>query len=107
MNQDRETVLITGASGGIGLELARIFAANAFDLVIVARRESELEALAERCRNDHGVRVDVLPMDLLLPDASATLAQRLEDANLAMLRSSWTWVSSRKSTRAITSGWCS
>ena len=48
MIRDRQTVLITGASGGIGLELARVFAKNGFDLIIVARWESELEALAER-----------------------------------------------------------
>lgn len=80
--RDRETALITGASGGIGLELARVFAKNGFDLIIVARRESELEALAERCRNSAGVRVHVLKMDLLVPDAAAKLVQQIEDCHL-------------------------
>jgi len=82
MIRDRETVLITGASGGIGLELARVFAEHGFDLIIVARREIELEALAESCRSEWGVRVHVLPMDLLAPDAPAKLAQQVADCGL-------------------------
>ncbi len=82
--RDRETVLITGASGGIGLELAREFAGHDFDLIIVARRESNLQALAERCRREHGVRVHVLPMDLLGPDAAAKLVQQIEDNGLGV-----------------------
>jgi short-subunit dehydrogenase len=78
MNRAQETALITGASGGIGLELARVFAEHGFDLIVVARRESELEALAERCRAEHEVHVRVLPMDLLVPEAPAKLVQQLE-----------------------------
>lgn len=82
MIRDRETALITGASGGIGLELARQFAHHGFDLILVARRRSELEALADRCRHEQGVRVRVLPMDLLVPDAAAKLVQQIEDSGL-------------------------
>ena len=82
--RDRETVLITGASGGIGLELAKEFARHDFDLIVVARRESKLQALAERCRREHGVRVHVLPMDLLVPDAAAKLVQQVEDSGLGV-----------------------
>jgi short-subunit dehydrogenase len=77
--RNRETALITGASGGIGLELALIFAANGFDLVIVARREKELGSLADRCRRECGVEVQVMPMDLLAPGAAAKLVQQLDD----------------------------
>ena len=45
MTRARETALVTGASGGIGLELALVLAENGFDLIVVARRTSELEAL--------------------------------------------------------------
>ena len=82
MTRAQQTALITGASGGIGLELARVFAEHGFDLIVVARRESELEALAGCCRKEYGVRVHVLPMDLLVPDASAKLVQRLESEGL-------------------------
>ena len=82
MFRRRETALITGASGGIGLELAGIFAERGFDLIVVARRVAELEALAERCRRDHGVRVHVRPSDLLELDAPSKLAQQLHDDGL-------------------------
>jgi len=78
----RQTALITGASGGIGLELARVFAEHEFDLIVVARRRAELDALAKECRKQHGARVHVLPMDLLAPDAAAELARELEDEHL-------------------------
>lgn len=74
----RETALITGASGGIGLGLAKLFAENGFDLVLVARRRAELEALAERCRAQHGVRVEAIAMDLLAADALAQLVERIQ-----------------------------
>lgn len=84
MTQNGETALITGASGGIGFELARNFARNGFDLIIVARRQSLLEQLAERCRNDDGVDVHVVPMDLLVPGSPAKLVQQLEDSGLGV-----------------------
>lgn len=82
MAQRRETALITGASGGIGFELARVFAAGGFDLIVVARRAPELEALAERCRREHGSQVHVRPLDLLAVDAPAKLVQQLQDDEL-------------------------
>jgi short-subunit dehydrogenase len=69
----RQTTLITGASSGIGLELASIFAEKGFDLVLVARREDRLRALAERLESAHRVRVTVLPMDLLTDGAPTHL----------------------------------
>lgn len=82
MTRDRETVLITGASGGIGLELACVFAEQCFDLILVARREPELEALAERCRDRYEVGVQVMPLDLLVPGAAAKLVQQIGDCGL-------------------------
>lgn len=59
-----ETVLITGASSGIGLELARLFAADKSNLILIARRRDKLEELAAELRRDHGVAVTVLAKDL-------------------------------------------
>ncbi|MFI5323636.1 MAG: SDR family NAD(P)-dependent oxidoreductase [Thermodesulfobacteriota bacterium] len=59
-----ETVLITGASSGIGLELARLFAADNSNLVLVARREDRLRALADELKSEFGVDVFILPKDL-------------------------------------------
>ncbi|ALO41297.1 SDR family NAD(P)-dependent oxidoreductase [Pseudoalteromonas phenolica] len=58
------TALITGASSGIGLELAKLHAEKGGDLVLVARSADKLEQLAEQLRNEHKVQVTVLPADL-------------------------------------------
>ncbi len=78
MTRSRQIALITGASGGIGLELARVFAEEGFDLVVVARRAAELEELARQCRDEFRARVDVYPSDLLAPGAVDELMHGLE-----------------------------
>jgi len=74
----RPTALVTGASGGIGLALAEVFAARGFDLIVVARRQRELEALAAHCRSRHGSEVTVLAMDLLQSHAAREVQRLLE-----------------------------
>jgi short-subunit dehydrogenase len=59
--------LVTGASGGIGAELAAAFAARGFDLVLSARNHDRLRALARALKAAHGVRATVLPADLADP----------------------------------------
>jgi short-subunit dehydrogenase len=61
---DKPTVLITGASSGIGAVYADRFAKRGHDLVLVARDRAKLEALAARLRKDTGVSVDILQADL-------------------------------------------
>jgi uncharacterized protein len=80
----RRTVLITGASAGIGEAFAEVFAADGFDLVVVARRAERLEALAARVTRQHGVAVHVLAADLGRPDAAAALVAELEARGLAV-----------------------
>ena len=65
--------LITGASEGFGVEFARIAAAEGRDLILVARQEAKLEALAEELRNRHKIAVEVWPTDLSDPEAVETL----------------------------------
>jgi short-subunit dehydrogenase len=71
------TVLVTGASSGIGEALAHCFARDGHRLVLVARRASRLRALAESLRNEHGTHVDVVPTDLARRGAAAALAALL------------------------------
>lgn len=73
----KRTALITGASSGIGEAFAEVFASEGFDLAIVARREDRLQAVAERLRTRHGVRVDVFAIDLSRRDAVERLCAEL------------------------------
>jgi short-subunit dehydrogenase len=66
----RETTLVTGASSGIGLELARQFAKQGHPLVLVARVQSELDRIAAELSRDHDVQVGVLAKDLSRPEAA-------------------------------------
>jgi short-subunit dehydrogenase len=72
------TVLVTGASSGIGAELARELAARAYNVVLVARRAERLTALAEELRLAHGIHADVEPADLTDAGVRAELVARLE-----------------------------
>jgi short-subunit dehydrogenase len=74
----RERALITGASSGIGLELARVFAANGFDVVLVARRRAALAKLARELREEHGCNAVVMARDLTNDGAATDLRSALE-----------------------------
>lgn len=79
-----ETVVITGASSGIGLELAKLFAADKHNLVLVARNQGALEKLAEELRREHGVEVVVLPKDLANPSTPQGIFDHLVAAGITV-----------------------
>lgn len=76
--QGNETVLVTGASSGIGRELARCFAADGCHMVVAARRTAELEELAVELRGRSGAGADVVTVDLAAADGAGNLLAELE-----------------------------
>lgn len=77
-------VLVTGASSGMGVEFARQTAQVGARLVLAARREDKLEALAAELREAHGSDVVVLRTDLAEPGAAARLVGALSERGIAL-----------------------
>lgn len=82
--QNRPRALITGASVGIGMELARVFARNGHDLLLVARRADALEAVAGRCEGEYGIRAATLAADLSTPDAPQAIFDYCTNEKIAV-----------------------
>jgi short-subunit dehydrogenase len=78
----RQTVIVTGASSGLGAEFARQLARRGSDLVLVARRADRLKDLADELTRAHGVTVTVVARDLGRPDAGRTLRAELESRGI-------------------------
>jgi len=78
----RRTVLITGASAGIGAALARTYAAHGWDLILTARRQAPLQALADDLSAAHGVTATVIAEDLADPEAPARLVEAINAQGL-------------------------
>jgi uncharacterized protein len=81
---DRKTALITGASFGIGLELARVFARENYNLVLVARTADKIRQLASELEKAHGTRSLILAVDLTEPGAPAYLLDQTTRADVVV-----------------------
>lgn len=77
-----EYALITGASSGIGLELAKIMAHEGHHLILVARRKELLDSLKQTLEAKHNISVVALGMDLSLPNQASALYQFCENQGL-------------------------
>jgi short-subunit dehydrogenase len=64
MENQQKTALITGATSGIGYELAKLFAADNYNLIIVSRNQEELETKAQEFKMNYGVTVTTIAKDL-------------------------------------------
>lgn len=76
------TVLITGASSGIGKETARVYAEKGYNLILVARREAFLKELQQELQGKYNIQVEVIPMDLAQTDSADLLFQKIKEQNL-------------------------
>jgi short-subunit dehydrogenase len=80
----KETALVTGASGGIGEDLARLLAAGGRDVVLLARSAAKLQALADELSTAHSITASVLAADLSEPGAAEDVARTLAERRLTI-----------------------
>ncbi len=78
----KKTVLITGASSGIGKDLAHLFAKDGYDLVLAARSENILQVLATEMENKYAVKAIVIPIDLSKTNAAEDLFTAIQEKNI-------------------------
>jgi len=83
-NYQRKTVLITGASGGIGLELAKAFSTARWNLILTARSRSALESVAAGCVARDGVQADAIQCDLSDPAGPRALLEEIDRRQLTV-----------------------
>lgn len=79
-----QTALVTGASGGIGLDLAECFAKDGYDLILTARSADALQKAAETFAEKYGVKATAIAADLGKPDAGTTLAEEIASRGLSV-----------------------
>jgi hypothetical protein len=84
MDHKARTALITGASGGIGYELSKLFAKDHYNLLLVARREDRLNQVAGELRAEFNVTVNTITLDLAADQAVTTLFERLKGEGMAV-----------------------
>ncbi|MEK7485631.1 MAG: SDR family oxidoreductase [Planctomycetota bacterium] len=79
MTNSSSRVLITGASTGIGADLARLFAQDHYSLILVSRNQNRLETLAQELQKKYEIVVDVISVDLAQPNGVFQLWKEIED----------------------------
>jgi hypothetical protein len=77
-----KTALVTGASSGIGLDLAKRFATEGYDVALVARSKGKLEEVAAAIEAEHKVRAHVVTADLAQPKAAEALVAQLDERGI-------------------------
>jgi hypothetical protein len=78
------TALVTGASSGIGRDLARLFAADGYDVILVARRADALASLASELTGQYKIAATAIAADLTAPDTPSRLFDDLQRRNIAV-----------------------
>lgn len=80
----KKTALITGASGGLGLSFARVFAREGYDLVMVARSEDKLNKIKEDLEKNFGISATVVPADLMLDSGAEDVYKRTLELGISV-----------------------
>lgn len=81
-NHTGQTALITGATSGIGLELAHCFAKDGYNLILVARTQEDLEAVAQELTASYGVKAYGIAADLMQPGVPGELYREIKDEGI-------------------------
>jgi short-subunit dehydrogenase len=83
--KEKKTVLITGATSGIGAEYARRFAREGYDLIITGRREAKIKALADKLSRENGVNVEVVLIEFSNVEEVDEFLERIKGRNIDVL----------------------
>jgi len=81
---ESKTALITGASGGIGYELAKLFARDHYNLILVARSAEKLKQVSAELHGQFGIRVNAIALDLAAASAAQLLFDQLQSEGVAV-----------------------
>lgn len=79
-----KTALITGASSGIGLALANVFAVHGYNLVLVARNQETLQSTSDTLKKKYHIKVTFIPADLSLPESPKNIFLQCQEQNLGI-----------------------
>lgn len=79
-----QTALITGASSGLGYELCKQFAQDNINIVLVARSELRLKEVGDELKQNYGIAVTTIPIDLSLPEAAKQLHDKIQEKGLSI-----------------------
>lgn len=84
MDINNKYTLITGGTEGIGLELARLFAKDNHNLIIVARNEEKLHNVKDRLTYDYGIKVKTIALDLSVDNSCEQLTEIVDNYNITV-----------------------
>jgi uncharacterized protein len=82
MKTGKGYALITGATSGIGYELAKLFAQDGYNLVIVSRGADELQNTASQFQSQHNVQVETIAKDLFIPESAFEVYEEIKKKNI-------------------------